>query len=79
MHFLQMIYIYTCAWFSWTFTNSNIKQKYSTVSMHKLSRAIFVDPLLIKFTLSLQDLLFGSIPNAIHARNSLRLGYILFH
>jgi hypothetical protein len=47
--------------------------------MHKLSRAIFVDPILIKFTLSLQGLLFGSIPNAINARTSLRLGYILFH
>jgi hypothetical protein len=48
-------------------TCHNCNLLYSTVSIHKLSRVIFLDPLFINFTLSLQGLLFGSIPTAIHA------------
>jgi len=36
--------------------------KYSTVSIHKLSRVIFLDPVFIDFNLLLLGLLFGSIP-----------------
>jgi hypothetical protein len=59
--------------------------KYSTVSVHKLSRVIFLDPVFVDFNYLLQGLLFGStkkcILTAINARNSLRLafGYLLFH